>query len=237
VIVPVLTIMRQALTGISVLGAGEPIKADDGVYVLAQLNRILDDWNAEAQASVAGVITEFTTTPALNPHTIGPTGVWVLAVRPPRIDGLAYEASSGVWVPIRVHDDAAWYLTQSVSDPGSLTDAYYAPSLPNGALYFTGLPASATDVRVLTDTITSAVLSTQSLTLAPGYPSALELTLMEAIADAFHATLTPRQIQRAGAARARIFRNNTRTRALTATGQGVPSVSRGTYDYLTGSWA
>lgn len=234
-VVPVLTVIRNVLQGLSVLGPHEAIKAADAITVLDALNTVLDDWNADGQASVAEVFTEFATTPALNPHTIGPTGTWVLPVRPVTIDGLAYEASSGVWVEIDVHHDAQWWLTQSVLDPGTLTDAYYAPDLPNGSLYFSGLPAAATTVRVMTRTVLASVLSTQSLTLAPGYKSALELTLMEAIADAFHATLTASQSQRAGKARARIFANNLRVRSLSLAGQAVPTASGGRWDYRTGT--
>lgn len=230
--VPVLTLIAHALKGISVYGPGEPIKPADAADVLDALNLIFDDWGADPQASVAEVFTTFVTTPALNPHTIGPTGTWVLPVRPVKIDGLAVGG-----VSITVHDDPGWWLTQSVLSPGPLSGAFYNPGLPNGSLYFAGLPAAATSVVVMTRTALAAVALTASINLAPGYQSAIELTLMEAIADLFHATLTPNQIARAGKARARIFANNLRVPSLSTAGLGLPGMNGGTWDYRTGTWS
>ena len=234
--IPVATIIRNALVGITAYAPGEPIKPADAADVLGELNLILDDWGADPQASVAEVFSTFATTPSLQPHTIGPSGVWVLPVRPVTIDGLAYEATTGVWLPIRVHDDPGWWLTQTVLSPGLLTDAFYNPAVPNGALYFTGLPSGATNVRVMTRTALAAVLQTASISLAPGYQSAIQLTLMEAIADLFNKTLTPSQIRRAGIARGRIFANNLRVPSLSTAGLGLPGMSQGQWDARTGSW-
>lgn len=235
-LVPALTIIRNALKGIGALGSGETIKPQDAADVCDAMNLILDDWGADAQASIAEVFTNFATTPSLNPHTIGPTGTWVLPVRPVKIDGLAWQVATGIYQPITVHDDPGWWLTQTVLNPGLLTQAFYNPTVPNGELYFTGLPSSATTVRVMTRTALAAVAQTASINLAPGYQSALELTLMEAIVDLFHLTLTPLQISRAGKARARIFANNLRVRSLSTAGLGLPGSCGGWWDYRTGSW-
>lgn len=236
-LVPVLTIVTHALKGIGAYGPGEPIKPADAADVLDAVNLILDDWGADAQASWAEVFTNFATTPSLNPHTIGPTGTWVLPVRPVTIDGLAWQVATGIYAPITVHDDPGWWLTQTVLNPGLLTQAFYSPDLPNGSLYFTGLPSSATTVRVMTRTALAAVALTASINLAPGYQSALELTTMEAIVDDFHLTLTEKQIQRAGKARSRIFANNLRVPSLSTAGLGLPGTcGGGWWDYRIGGW-
>jgi len=235
-LVPALTIIRNAMKGIGALGSGETMKASDAADVCDAMNLILDDWGADPQASVAEVFSTFVTTPSLNPHTIGPTGTWVLPVRPAHIDGLAWQVGVGMFSPITVHDDPGWWLGQSVLNPGLLTQAFYNPSVPNGELYFTGLPASATTVRVMTRTALAAVLQTASINLAPGYQSALELTLMEAIVDLFHLTLTANQVARAGKARARIFANNLVVPSLSTVGLGLPGTRGSWWDYRTGSW-
>lgn len=234
--VPVLTLITRALKGLSVYGPGEPIRQNDAADVLDALNLILDDWGADPQASVAEVVTTFLTT-GVNPQTIGPTGHWVLPVRPVAIDSLVWVVAAGIYSPITVHTDPRWWNAQTVLNPGTLTDAFYNPELPNGSLYFSGVPASGTSVRVMTRTALAAVAQTASLTLAAGYQNALELTLMEAIADSFHVTLTERQIARAGKARGLIFGNNLRVPTLSCAGQGVPSVSCGRWDYRTGTWS
>jgi hypothetical protein len=237
--VPVLTIIRHVLTThLAVVAPREDIRPEDAVTVLDALNTVLDDWSADVQSSVAGVLTPFTTTPALAPHTIGPTGTWVLPTRPVKIDGLAVAFSAGIYTAVTIHDDPAWWLAQPTSGAsGSLTDAYYAPDVPNGSLYFASTPTAALDVLLLTRWTLGAVVSTASLVLPPGYQSALELTVAEAVADAFHATFTEKQVTRAGKARARIFGNNLRVPSLSAAGLGLPGTGRGgTFDYRTRTW-
>lgn len=236
--VPVQTIIGHVLVnGLAVYAPGEPITPEDAVTVLDAINGVLDDWSAEAQSSVAGVITPFVTTPALQPHTIGPSGTWVLPVRPVKIDGAAIALSTGIYTPLTVHDDPQWWINQlSAGVLGSLTDVYYAPDVPDGSLYFAQIPSSAYNVRILTRWTLGAVLQTASLVLPPGYQSALELTVAEAVADAFHATLTDNQIARARKARARIYGNNLRVPSLSTAGLGLPGMRPRRWDYRTGTW-
>ena len=236
--VAVQTIIGHVLVnGLAVYAPGESIKAVDAVTVLEAINTVLDDWSAEAKTSVAGVITTFTTTPALQPHTIGPTGTWVLPMRPVHVDGASIAFTTGLYSTLWVHDDPLWWMAQSTAGvTGSLTEAYYSPDLPNGSFYFAQIPGGAYSVRILTRYTLGSVIQTASLVLAPGYQSALELTVMEAMADAFHATLTPNQITRAGKARARAFGNNLRVPSLSALGLGLPGMRPRRWDYRTGTW-
>lgn len=234
------TIVRHVLTdALAVYAPGEPIPPADALTVLEAVNGVLDDWSAERQSSVAGVLSAFTTTPALQPHTIGPTGTWVLPVRPVKIDGLALALTAGFYTPIPVSDDPAWWLAQQANGlvAGVTSGAYYAPSVPNGALSFLSIPSAAYDVLLLTRWVMGAAASlTASLILPPGYQSALELTTAEAVVDAFHATLTEKQIQRAGKARARIFGNNLVIPTLSAAGLGLPGMGGRRFDARTGTW-
>lgn len=234
--VPVATIIANALAGHNVYGPGEPVKPEDAVYVLGELNTLIDDWNADGQSSIAEIFTSFATTPTLQPHTVGPTGTIVLPVRPVKIDGAQLSVGTGIWVPITVHDDPQWWGAQSVIANATVTDLYYSADVPNGSIYFSGVPTSALTVRIMTRTVLAAVLQTQSLTLAPGYERALTLTLQENIADAFHATVSEGLKQRAGKARAKIFANNLRVRTLSSGGQGLPGSQGGWWDYRTHSF-
>lgn len=235
--VPVLTIVGHVLVnGLAVYASGQPIKPADALTVVDAINGVLDDWSADVQTSVAGVITPFVTTPSLQPHTIGPTGTWVLPVRPVKIDGAAIALSTGFYTPMTIHDDPQWWMAQASLTIGSLTDAYYAPDVPNGSLYFANVPTSALTVRLLTRYTIGAVIETGSLVLAPGYQTALEYTVMERVCDAFHVVLTQNQTRLAGKARALIFGNNLPVRSLSAAGLGLPGMGCGYWDYRTGTW-
>lgn len=233
--VAVLQIIKNALAVHNVYSSvGEAIKPADVVYVLGQLNTIFDDWNADGQTSVAGVISPFITT-GVQPVTIGPTGTWVLPVRPVKIDGATIAFATGINTPLTVHDDPQWWIRQPQPALGSMVDAYYSPGEPNGSFYFANLPAAGLTVQLLTRRTLAAVLSTDTLVLAPGYQSALELTLAEAIADAFHATVSASLATRAGKARARAWKNNLRVPTLSTAGLGLPGSSGGWWDYRTGT--
>ena len=235
--VPVLTIVGNALKEHNVYAAGEPIKPADAADVLSVLNRILDSWNAKGATSIAEVFTSFVTTPALQPHTIGPTGTWVLPVRPVAIDGASLSLATNVWTPITVHDDPAWWLAQSLAGATMITDLFYSPDLPNGSIYFSGVPTAASTVRLMTRTTLASVLLTQSLTLAPGYEAALTLTLAEQIARMFHATVSADLKTDAGLARATAFGNNLVIPSLSTAGLGLPGSSGpGWWDYRIGGW-
>lgn len=233
--VPVATLIKHVLVnGLAVYMPREPIKPDDAITVLDALNGVLDDWRVDTLASYAEVFTVLATTGA-SPETIGPTGTFTMAARPVAIDGVAIAFSSGIYTPIFVTRDPQWWARQLTPTVGLPTGAYYSPDEPNGSLYLNGTLAAGTGIRLMTKTTLGPVLATDVMTLPPGYQSALELTAMEAVVDAFHATLTERQIARAGKARARIFGNNVRVPSLSTRGLGLPGGCGGRWDYRTGT--
>lgn len=230
----VLTIIKNALLGLNVLSPRETLKPDDADYCLSQLNNILDDWNADVQTNYAERFVTFTSTGA-NPETIGPSGTWVETVRPAHVDGLSYDLGSGVFQPLYVTDDPQWWQAQQPLST-SLYGAFYSPDVPNGSLTFTSVPDTGTDITLMLRTTFAAVALTDALSLAPGYESALTLTLQEHIAETFHATVTPSLMQRAGKARARIFANNLRIPSLRAAA-GTPGLcDGGWFDIQTRTW-
>jgi hypothetical protein len=232
---PVATIIATALAGHNIYMIGEPVKPAAAETCRVLLNQIIDAWNADAGASIAEVFTPFVTTANLQPHTIGPSGVWVLPSRPVAIDGAALLYGNGQRAPITVHDDPAWWQTRSPIPGNAITDCYYAASMPDGALYFDGVPGGPLAVEVMTRTVLGPVLLTQSITLASGGELALTLTLQEAIAEPFHATISPALEKRAGQARGKYFKNNLRIPTLTARGQGAPGLAGARWDYRTGT--
>ena len=234
--VEVLQIVKDALYAHNVYMAGATIKDADAETCVAQVNTILDDWNAERQAVYVDRFDTFVTTPSLQPHTIGPSGVWVLAQRPVSIEGAVWLSAGVVSGRITIHRDPSWWDTQAPAAGSLSADAYYAPEMPNGKLYFVGIPVGAVSVRLLTRSQFAAVVITDSLQLPQGYRSALTLTLMENIAETFGKDVSAKLADRAGKARGRIFSNNLIVPSLSASGQGLPGLSGGRWDARTGQW-
>lgn len=230
----VLGIITNALFGLNLYHPNEVIKQPDANLCLYWLNLILDGWVLDPQASYAAQFAEVVTT-GVQPETLGPTGTWVLSARPPAVDGVSVDLGAG-YVPIFHTNDPAWWERQLPLTGGLARGAYYAASEPNGSLYFTGAPAAGTRVRLRLPTTLGPVLLTDVLVLPQGYESALVLTLMEAIAEPLHATVSASLMTRAGKARALIFSKNLRVPALSVRGLGLPGVSRGWWDYRTGTW-
>jgi hypothetical protein len=228
VAVPVATVIAHVLVnGLAVYAPAEPIKPADAITVLDAINTVLDDWAAETQASYAETWTTFVHT-GVNPQTLGPTGIVVCAARPVAIDSVVVAG-----VPLFVTNDPAWWDAQPA---GGGIGVFYSADEPNGSLYFSPALSAGTSVRLMQRTTIGPVLQTDTLTLPPGYQSALELTVMEAVADAFHVVLTANQLTRAGKARARIWTHNLRVPTLSPRGFGLPGMTGGRWNYLTGTW-
>lgn len=232
-------IIRNAHIELGVLDPDEALtdaQADWGLSVLA---RILDDWNAERLKVWAALFLTETMTPSLSPHTIGPTGTWVVAQRPVSIEHMDIILSTGVRTPVTIRN-AAWWANQRTPELTSSlpTDLYYQADWPDGKAFIWPIPTIAYDVelqvRVLLDT---TVGLTTTFTLPPGYEDALTLTLAEAVAPGFGKQIHPETRRRATLGRARIESNNADIPYLKTQDSGMPerrSPSYTTFNYLNG---
>ena len=236
-------ICTDALRELGVISLGETVPAEYADFVLGRLQQIFNNWNADRQAVWASAFLEFTLTPNLAPHTIGPTGTFVVDSRPVLIEG-AYlvlnTSTPNVDLPITIRD-ADWWLAQSVPDLTSsiTTDLYYQPDVPNGKLYFWPVPTTAYGVglkaRVLVDD--TLTLDT-SLDFPPGYQQAATLTLAEDVATPLGRELPALTERRAREARARAFANNQQTPRLMTADYGMVGAhggNRADFNWLDGS--
>lgn len=230
------TIVTDAFQEIGVAGATLEVSAEDLVFGLSKLNRLFDGWTADGQAIYANKLATYTLTPSLNPHTLGPTGAtWTVSIRPDALIA-AHLITSGVRMPIRLHD-AAWWASVTVPAQTSANpcDGYYAPSWPNGQLYLAPVPSAAYSVELLTRVTLAQLALTDTFTLPPGYRDAITLTLAESLCGPLRVEipqLLPRDAQKA---RARVFDANTPTPALATADFGLGA--RGsTWDFTTGTY-
>lgn len=222
--VSVLTVINHVLVnGLAAYSPGEPIKQADAQTVLEALNTVLDDWAAETAASFAETFVSLAFSGA-NPQLIGPgaPSPWTMPARPPTIDAVSVDDGSGRYRRLYTTMDPTWWNAQQLPNISILSGAYYSADEPNGMLYFSAPPSTGTLIRLMMRTTLGPVLQTDVMTLPQGYQSALELTTLEAVADGFHATLTPNQIRRAGIARGRIFSKNLRIPTLSTRRMGLP---------------
>ena len=235
--VAVQTLVENCLVGLGIYQPGDSISSADSDFCRREFNKILEDANTEKAMSWSVVFSTFTFTPALQPHTIGPSGAtWTLAVRPVSLDAARLSMGSGVTRKITVRDAAWWndqaFKTLTSSTP---TDVYYAADVPLGKAYFWPVPTAATSVTLMTRSTVTAVLLTDSLDLPPGYQSAFELLIQEAISEPFGRELSAAKKLRLGEARARIRNNNLSIPSLITGQLGLP-VSSGAWDYRTLSY-
>lgn len=233
-------LVKDALLELGVLNAADAPDAELATIGLNRLNRIVDLWNATREAIYEETFTNYTLTPSLSPHTIGPTGTFVVTVRPVSVEGanlVLNTVTPNNYQTITLRD-RLWWLKQAVPALSTdiPTDLYYEPSWPNGKLYFWPVPSTAYAVQIMTRQILSTFTLATTFSLPPGYQDALTLTLAEALAAPLQVGVSPVTRELARKARATIQINNSETPGLATCDAGIPSGNgrRPTYNYRTG---
>lgn len=236
-------IVTAALQEMGALAQGETASAADADVAFKRLNRMLDTWNADKLYVYTTRLDLFTLTPALSPHTIGPTGATFVyaGARPEQVLSAGLIVSSGppaVRIPI-VTRDATWWANQTVKALSTdvPTDMYYDSAWPLGKLFFWPVPASAKQVELETVTRLEklATLDT-AFSLPPGYEDAVTLSLAEALGPAFGRGIDPELARQAREARVIVRSANAKTPRISTSDAGVPREGsrRPDFHYLTG---
>lgn len=173
-------LVTDALAKIRMARAGDVPNPNDMAFGMRALNRLIDGWNAERPRVYREFFQDFTLTPSLDPHTIGPTGATftVTGTRPVSIDaaGLNIGGSPATYQRITVYD---WRYYASRAQPGLSTALpfalYYDPAYTNGNgnCYFWPVPTSALGVRLWMRQVLASVAQTDNVTLPQGYEIAL----------------------------------------------------------------
>lgn len=234
----------EALRELGVIGAVDAPAPEDSALMLGIMNRILDDWNADKKGVYAWDFLAFTLTPNLSPHTIGPTGTFVVNSRPQQIVGASLvlnNVTPNVSCDIRIVD-SQWWQGQTIPDLATSipTDLFFDPQWPNGNLYFWPVPTVAYGVQLQVPILLNQVTLISTISLPPGYHSALVLTMAEQGANSLKVDLSPVTAMQARRARARIFDANDETPALVTRDAGIPQSgetgSRTSFNYLSRTW-
>jgi len=213
--------LTETYQDLTLLAAGETLEPSDEAFGILKLTRLLDNWNAERAGVYANRLTTYTLTASLNPHTIGPTGTFVVTQRPVSVDW-ANLVISDVRYPMRIKDAQWWAALTlpllSTNIPGYL---HYEPEWPNGKLYLYPVPAAAYGLELMTRIVLADLALDDTLTMPPGYRDAIILTLGEMIASTYPPAVP--NPDAAAKARARIFANNDELPSLCTADSGIPS--------------
>lgn len=229
------TIVVNALIESGWLAQGETPNAADANFALSKLNRVLDQWQAKKIYAYAMQFQAYTLIPNLAPHTIGPSGTFVVPVRPVRLEGatlILNNVQPNVDCPINLRD-AAWWNSERVKTLATSvpTDLYYEPDFPNGSLYFWPVPSWAYGVRLQTwqQISTFATLAT-SYNLPPGYEEAITMTLAANLIGPNSQGLA----LQAREAVAAIQGNNNKSPRISSADHGTSGKKRGSFNYYSG---
>jgi hypothetical protein len=230
------TLVTNALIEAGWLAQGETPNAGDANFALSKMNRILDQWAAKKLFAYAQQFIKFNLTPNLSPHTIGPSGTFVVPVRPVRIDGAALTLNTvvpPVDCPINHTRDAAWWNNQRVKGISTSvpTDLYYEPDFPNGSLYLWPVPKVAYQILLqLRQQISTFATLATSYNLPPGYEEALTMTLAENLIGPNSQALA----KQAMTAREVIMGNNSKSPRISTADHGMPGTRRASFNYYSG---
>lgn len=237
-------LLRDALIEIGAQDPIDPVEPNQQSLALLRLNGILGLWNARGETSYTATFPSYTTTASLSPHTIGPSSAtWSATQRPVEILDANRVLSSGtglVRVPINIRDQVWWFSQQRVPniETNIPTDLYYAPTWPNGSIYFWPVPSDAfvveLRVRLLLAAVADADLSTD-VSLPFGYDAALRYTLAEDLVTPLTVPMPQDLRRKASEARAVIFGVNTGPVRIRTRQSGMPGGrgSGASFNYLS----
>lgn len=238
VLVP--TLLANSMKEIGALASGEAPNANEQADVLGKLNRMLDRWNTQRLYAYNVNFANYTLTPNLSPHTIGPTGTFTVSVRPVEIYAAALilnNVTPNVTMPLALRDDTWWAHQRVKSLKTSVpTDLYYSPDFPNGSLFFWPIPNTAYGMELESRVILASVVIGDTLNLPPGYEDAITLSLAEDICAMFQKSPSPSLTSSAMRARAAIRSTNSFSPRISTVDAGMPSGgnTRTNWNYLTG---
>lgn len=232
----------MAMKEIGVLDPAEQPTGPESGDGLAKLNRMLDAWNADGRYIYASVFTNYVLTPGLQPHTIGPTGTFVVPQRPIKILNANIILNAGgpgaVRQPVNIRDEEWWANKRAYAVQGTFpTDLYFSADWPNGSLFLWVVPNTAYPLELQLITILSQLQLTDAFSLPPGYLDAVVYSLAEALCPSFGQEISPSLEKLKMDAVRRIQSPNLQAPRMETQDWGMPrgEERRASFNYKTGS--
>ena len=233
-------LIGAALQEIGALAPGEPVSNDDNPWVLQKLQRIIDTYNAKRTMVYANIFSTFTIVANLAPHTIGPTGTFVINQRPVEIPsiGLILNNTSPDQVEIPLTPrDKDWWANQRVKNVTSTipTDFYYEPTWPLGSIFFWPVPNQVNNVLIQSRTVITEVTNyAQSFTMPPGYWDLIVYALAVSLGPSYERPISPDLRGLLLEAVRAVQSNNIKSPTSDTGDAGMPGVgTRGGFNYVS----
>jgi hypothetical protein len=189
-------ICTAALTELQAIAQGETPSAGDMSWALQKLNRLVDNWATRRQLVYNVNFNEYTLTPNLQPHTIGPAEPslqvpnFTVPVRPVKIINaniVITSVSPDVRYPLYLMNDDEWAAISVRQITVALPEAlYYSTDWPLGKLYLWPIPNIAYKLELETWTVISQFTkASDKFSLPPGYWDAVVYSLAEELIPSF----------------------------------------------------
>jgi hypothetical protein len=236
-VTPVPDLIYGALAEIRVARGGDVVRADDQALCLTFLNEGLERLAVMPHGLFGQISVSFPLTPGLAQHTIGPTGVWIMARPPVRIRAalLILPGTTTVEIPLQ---SERWYLTrtQPALQSPIPQGLYYARSWPDAAVALWPVPSLPYYVTLDVDQqLVLPVALTDVIDLPQGYGELLRLWTAKKAAPSFAREFSAASQQALTECLADVFGTNVgRVNDADTRDGGVPGGRGGTYDYRTG---
>jgi hypothetical protein len=239
-LIPVTDLVTGALTEIRVARAGDVVRAEDLALGVLLLNEVLERLPVAPHALYARTETAYVLTPGLQPHTIGPTGTFVVPRRPVRLTHANVVLPTGSSrQPIDVLKSPAWWAdvrTRTIAS--AIPEAgYYNPVWPNGELNLYPVPSQPYGLELQTETEIAGgvpVTEADTIDLPQGYSELLRLWTAKKAAPSFAREFSKASNDELLQALSDVFGSNIRVNDLRTLDAGVPGGRGGGYDYRTG---
>jgi hypothetical protein len=173
-------ICQQALEALNIVAPTNPARAEDIDTAFRELRGILDLWRLETDIAIQDIATSLPLVPNQANYSVGPTGDFLIDLRPDTIEAAYITDANNQRYPLRLVNGKDFY--QSSLD-GTATTTYpqfirYDAQWPDAQLEIYPKPSSAVTLTlvhkgsVVVPTATSTVLD-----LSPGYEMAIVYTL------------------------------------------------------------
>lgn len=225
---PVATVIADAFREIAVFAPNAAIPPDDFAYALGKLNRLLENMTEDRRITFAESFTAYVLIPGHNPHTIGPTGDWMVTTRPLEVRAaqlILTNVTPNVYLPVEIIGWAEWAsLSVRAVQTSTPLKLYYDAQWPNGNINLYPVPSTAYQLELVTRTGFVAMLATDTFTFPPGYQDYVTLMLARSMAPAYpgSAQISQQLLADIAACESKLFNTNVHPPRLATADFGMP---------------
>jgi len=165
-------LIRQALSSISVIGAGENMTAEDANDTLRLLNQMLSSWSADGAVIFNRSVDTKVLSAGVSTYTMGPSGD-INTTRPVGISQATITLSQIV-TPVNIWSQNTYSVLSFPTLQGPVpTDMFVNNGVPLLTLQLYPVPSSATTLTIYSMKPLDTLTLDTTLALPPGYEAAL----------------------------------------------------------------